>query len=129
MGRTGSGGVYRVLLLPDFAAYGEFVVCGGISCGVGLGGDLFLFGARQRDGGSGASAEFVDARGGVAEWGISWAGGQRVVLCGDCGGLGGVCEGVSGAGRWLGFVRFGMTGMVFQIGSWFREKVRTPKRA
>ena len=39
------GGGDRILLLLDAAAHGDVVVRGGISCGVGLGRDIFLFGA------------------------------------------------------------------------------------
>ena len=56
----------RLFLLSDVAAHRELVVCGGISRGVGLGRDVFLFRAGQRDDFPGASAEVVVSRAGVA---------------------------------------------------------------
>jgi membrane protease YdiL (CAAX protease family) len=42
---TAGGGRDWIFLLFDVAAHGELVVCGGISYGMGLGRDVFLFGA------------------------------------------------------------------------------------
>src|ERR1017187_1393133 len=95
-GIAGGGGDW-LLLLSDIAAHGNFVVCGGISYGVGLGRDVFLFGAGQRDDVSGTSAEVVVPRAALAYRRSGWAGGQRAVLCGDWGGVGGVRENVSGS--------------------------------
>ena len=76
---------------------GNLVVCGGISYGVGLGRDVFLFRAGQRDGFSRASAEVVVSRAAMAYGRDGWAGGQCALLCGDRGGVGGVREEISGS--------------------------------
>ena len=98
-GVAGGGGDWFVLLF-DFAAYGELVVCGGISRRVGLGRDICLFCAGQRDGVSGAFAEDILSWSGLAYGRGGGAGGELALLCGDCGDLGGVCESVSGSEVW-----------------------------
>jgi membrane protease YdiL (CAAX protease family) len=79
------------------AAYRELVVCRGISCGVGLGRDIFLFGAGQRHNLPRASTEVIVSWAEMADGWHGWSGGERALLFGDCGGVGRVCEGLSGS--------------------------------
>ena len=77
------------------ASHGQSVVRGRLSCGVGLGRNIFLFGARQRHGRSGTSAEFVDAWCGLAERRIGGTGRKCTLFRGDRSGVGRVRPGVS----------------------------------
>src|ERR1700683_1715969 len=95
-GLAGGGADWAVLLF-DVAANRKLVVCGGISRLLGLGRDICLFGAGQRDGVSGASAEDGVSRAGLAYGRGGGAGGELALLYGDCCGVGGVCESVSGS--------------------------------
>src|ERR1035437_4554476 len=96
MDRSAGRGFYRILLLSYPAPHGQSLVCGGLSCCLGLGRDLLLLGTRQRNGCSRSPAAFVAARRTVAQRRIGGPGMQRALLRGDCGGSERVRPDISG---------------------------------
>ena len=103
MARFACGWSNGVLLLFDIAAHRQLVVRGGVPCRMGLGRDVRLFGAGQRNCFPGAFVEIGISRLAMAYRRDGWAGGERTVFCGDCGGLGWVCLDLSGGEVLLGF--------------------------
>src|ERR1700726_2099021 len=67
------GGIYRIFLLPDVAAYRKSLVCRRLSCSLGLGRDFLLLRARQWRGVARSLTPFVTARRAMAEWRIGRA--------------------------------------------------------
>jgi hypothetical protein len=106
LGWVSGGGRDRTLLLPDSVSHGQSVVCGRLPCILGLGADVSIFSARQRDGRRGASHASLVSRAGVADGRERGARGECALLRGDCGGEWGVRVEVSGgAVRGHGFDR------------------------
>ena len=70
---------------------GQSLVCRGLSCRLGLGRNLLLLRARQRNGRSRSPAEFVTARRTLAQRRFGWPRRQRTLLPGDRGALDQLC--------------------------------------
>src|SRR5262249_4763174 len=91
----------RNVLLSDFVPHGKLVVCGGIPRILGLGTDVLVFRARQRDRGAWPSDAARFSRQRLAHWGKCWAGGQPGLLCGGRGGGRGLCATISWNRSWV----------------------------